>query len=380
MKPTTLVLISAMPLLLAMHVTAGSQATNLTLTVSDRTMTPMKSPWADYFGTHYASSQGPAAPPGVDRRAPREPVSLQLAPDPRRKSPSKNLGRLEKSWVEPDKTEPPGTKYKTFTSKTIKGEVSYLIYLPPDYDKDQSKRYPVLYWLHGTGGRQSRGGELVKLLDQAIRTGKAPPMIVVLVNGLRGATLYCDSKDGKWPLESVIVNDLIPHIDATYRTIAKREARAVEGFSMGGFGAAHLGFKYPDLFGIVSILDPALLTGLDPWNNPHPTWQEQVAYAFDGDYALYQANNPFQLVVQNAEKLRGRTIIRLVPHAGAANWFLLKCEELHALLEKHKIAHEYDPRKDVREHNYVVLYEALGDKAFRFYTEAFGKAKGDSKP
>ncbi|MFC1596366.1 alpha/beta hydrolase [Planctomycetota bacterium] len=83
--------------------------------------------------------------------------------------------------------------------------------------------------------------------------GRVSPMIVVMPNGLRGNTMYCDSRDGQYPVETVIINDLIPHVDATYRTVASREGRAVEGFSMGGFGAAHMGFKYPDLFGVVSI-------------------------------------------------------------------------------------------------------------------------------
>ena len=52
----------------------------------------------------------------------------------------------------------------------------------------------------------------------------------------------------------MIVKELTPHVDATYRTIARREDRAVEGFSMGGYGAAHLGFKYPEVFGIVGIM------------------------------------------------------------------------------------------------------------------------------
>jgi S-formylglutathione hydrolase FrmB len=83
-------------------------------------------------------------------------------------------------------------------------------------------------------------------------------MIVVAVNGLASNTMYSDTHDGQYPLETVIITDLIPHIDATYRTIAAREARGVNGFSMGGFGAAHLGFKYPDVFGVDSIMAPPL--------------------------------------------------------------------------------------------------------------------------
>jgi endo-1,4-beta-xylanase len=60
--------------------------------------------------------------------------------------------------------------------------------------------------------------------------------------------MYVDWKDGSAPMETIIVKELVPHIDATYRTIATREGRLLDGYSMGGYGAARLGFKYHDLF------------------------------------------------------------------------------------------------------------------------------------
>jgi len=310
-----------------------------------------------------------------DNAAPASDVGRPGPEDGELRAPQENrLARLKLSWMEPDKTEPADTKYKTFHSKTIDGEVSYLIYLPPDYEKEQQKRYPILYWLHGSGGTQTKGGEVVRRVDEAIRAGKVPAIIVVLVNGLRGATMYCDSKDGKWPLESVIVNDLIPHIDSTYRTIARRECRAVEGFSMGGFGAAHFGFKYPELFGVVSILAPALLGPELEAAMPKRKWQEHLSFVFGGDLDCFRANDPFQLIAKNAERLRGRSIIRLVPHDEQGKWLIPRCEELHALLEKYKIAHEFDPRRDVTAHNYRLLYDTLGEKALGFYAKAFAAA------
>ncbi|HME92158.1 MAG TPA: alpha/beta hydrolase-fold protein, partial [Myxococcaceae bacterium] len=113
------------------------------------------------------------------------------------------------AWVDPDKSEPAGTKYHTFSSKTIQGDVSYLIYLPPDYNTATTRHYPVVYWLHGLGGNQRGGAVFVSQLDAAIKAGQAPPMIAVLVNGLRDSRYY-DSFDGKRPVESVIFRDLIP--------------------------------------------------------------------------------------------------------------------------------------------------------------------------
>ena len=119
------------------------------------------------------------------------------------------------------------TKYKTFYSEAAQSEVSYLLYLLTDYNNSPERRYPVVYWLDGVPGRQTACEALAVPLDQAIREGKAPAMIVVGVNGI-DLGFYCDSKDGQWPVETVIVKDLIAHIDKTYRTVARRKGRAVE--------------------------------------------------------------------------------------------------------------------------------------------------------
>ncbi len=122
-----------------------------------------------------------------------------------------------------------GHALSDFSSRLAKSEVSYLVYFPPDYETATSRRYPVIYWLHGLGGTPRTGAKFVEPLDAAIRERNAPPMIAVLVNGMSDS-LNCDSPDGKFPVESVIVKELIPHVDAAYRTIPQRNARAVEGF------------------------------------------------------------------------------------------------------------------------------------------------------
>ena len=116
-------------------------------------------------------------------------------------------------------------------------------------------------------------------------------MMVVLVNGMRDS-FYGDSPDGKWPIESVIVKELIPHVDKTYRTITRREMRAVEGYSMGGYGAAHLGFKYPEVFGMVGVMSGALIK---IGAKVQPGVFEKM---FGSDEARVKANDPFELVRQ----------------------------------------------------------------------------------
>src|SRR5712692_4642276 len=108
------------------------------------------------------------------------------------------------NWLDPDKSEPAGTHYGAFTSKLAGGEVSYLVRLPSTYESEPAQRYASVYWLHGLNGDQRSGIAFVEQLTAAAKPGKAPNMIVVLVNGMRDS-FYCDSKDGQWPIESVII-------------------------------------------------------------------------------------------------------------------------------------------------------------------------------
>jgi endo-1,4-beta-xylanase len=267
-------------------------------------------------------------------------------------------------WLDPSRRSPNGTQYKTFASKVLGGrEVSYLIYLPPGYD-EQTDRYPVIYWLHGMGGNQAGGAMMfVPQFEAAVREGASPPAIVVLVNGMV-KSFYCDSSDGQRPVESVIVKDLIPHVDATYRTIANREGRLIEGYSMGGYGAAHLGFKYPELFGTVvvdagALLDPSLSN--IPKDGP-------MFGVFGADNARRMAEHPRELARANADKLRGRTRIRI--GCGSLDNLLPRNQDLHDVLDQLKIEHEYEVVPDVA-HDSARYYRTLGTKAFGFHRKAF---------
>ena len=136
------------------------------------------------------------------------------------------LAQVPAAWLDPDKTEPACTHYRTFPSKLAGGDVSYLVYLPPTYESEPVARFPVVYWLHGLNGNQRAGAKFVEQLDLAIRAGKSPAMIAILVNGMKDA-FYNDSPDAKWPVESVIIKELIPHVNKTYRTVPRRESRAM---------------------------------------------------------------------------------------------------------------------------------------------------------
>jgi esterase/lipase superfamily enzyme len=198
-------------------------------------------------------------------------------------------------------------------------------------------------------------------------------MIAVLVNGMRDSR-YVDSFDGKRPVETVIIKDLIPHIDKTWRTIARRDARAIEGFSMGGFGAARLSFKFPELFGAVSIMAGALL-------DSESVTASRISPLFEKNFgsskAYFQANSPWVLAAQNAAAVRGRTSLRIL------------CGDLDALLERNLTYHEMLVRLGVANqftkvpgvgHNQRLFYEKLGHGAFEFYQRAFVRPSAQNLP
>jgi endo-1,4-beta-xylanase len=265
----------------------------------------------------------------------------------------------EALWLDADRSEPAGTTYKTFRSDKVGGDVSYLLYLPPGYQTAAATRYPVVYWLHGVGGSQRSGAAFVRQLDAAVRSGASPAMIAVLVNGLRDSR-WVDSHDGQRPVETVFIRELIPHIDRTYRTTAARDGRMIEGFSMGGFGAARIGFKYPDLFSAVSIMAGALLDD----ESIATTRPELFAKNFGASKAYFHANSPWVVVEQNAAAIRGRTAVRIA--VGDQDSLLERNRNYHDLLGRLQIEHGYTVVPGVG-HDSAKLYATLGDQAFAFY-------------
>ena len=125
------------------------------------------------------------------------------------------------------------------------------VYLPPSYATDKSRRYPVIYLLHGYGGRDTTfNGRLATLPDSADRdfapggVAVGKEMIAVMPNAftLHKGSMYSSSPTtGDW--ESYVAGDLVAYIDSHYRTVPNRLARGLGGHSMGGYGALRIGMK-----------------------------------------------------------------------------------------------------------------------------------------
>ncbi len=136
------------------------------------------------------------------------------------------------------------------TSKILKGERNFAIYLPPDYDTSQ-RSYPVLYLLHGAGDDQTgwvQFGEVLKITDQAIKNGTATPMIIVMPDAYTKRLGYFNDIRGDWNYEDYFFEELMPYVEGKYRIKSSKEFRAVAGLSMGGGGSFMYALHRPDLF------------------------------------------------------------------------------------------------------------------------------------
>jgi endo-1,4-beta-xylanase len=154
------------------------------------------------------------------------------------------------AWVNPlPKEHHPALKHATFRSPSLDVEVGYAILFPPSYESGSARRFPVVYYLHGgRPGSEAKAVRLAPMIREAMQGENAvPESIYVFVNG--GPVSHYNMPDQpKAQGASVFVEELIPHVDATYRTIASRQARGIEGFSQGGRGTMRISLRYPEVF------------------------------------------------------------------------------------------------------------------------------------
>lgn len=158
-------------------------------------------------------------------------------------------------------------EFHSMESACIGGPLEYSVFLPPSYDAEPNRKYPTVYLLHGlfndhTSWAVERYGNLPKAFEDAMKSGKIPECLVVSPNG--GRSFYNDTPDGKVRYEEAIWNDLTHEMEADYRALPQREARALAGTSMGAYGALKIAFKKPEFFATVVAGSPIVFLGDDP--------------------------------------------------------------------------------------------------------------------
>jgi enterochelin esterase-like enzyme len=161
---------------------------------------------------------------------------------------------------------PHGTlQIRSYASTPYKKQRSLYVYLPPQYDREPSRRFPVLYLGHGNGDDESAWaieGRAGVILENLIAEGKAVPMIVVMPYGQSSAA-EGSTPEGIAALGKEVLDDVIPLVEKNYRALAGRDNRAIAGLSMGGGQAFTIGLQHLDQFAWVGEFSSGLVSDAD---------------------------------------------------------------------------------------------------------------------
>lgn len=275
----------------------------------------------------------------------------------------------------------PGENFQRYTtdlsidSKILGRKVNYSITLPKSYVSNKERRYPVVYMLHGIGDdNNSWNGNWLHGNDKifALEGSGLSEMIYVYPQGF--TTYYCNYYTGAFNYMDMFVEELIPYIDATYRTIADRNHRSVTGYSMGGFGAMALASKHPETFLCCAPLSMSFRTDDQYMAESQSGWDKQWGEIFGGKgqsgeariTPYYMEHCPYyQFIPENKATLE------------KVHWFftcgddeeqlLIANDTLHIQLRDYGFEHEF--RVDDGAHTSKYWLNALGEvlPMFDFY-------------
>jgi enterochelin esterase-like enzyme len=169
-----------------------------------------------------------------------------------------------------------------FPSKSTNTSRRAFVYTPPDYNKDQVKRYPVLYLQHGWGEDEtawSNQGHANLIMDNLIAEGKIKPFIIVMTYGMTNDVKIGGMRNFKIePFQTVLIDELIPYVDANFRTLSDQPHRAMAGLSMGGMETKTITMANLDKFSHIGLLSGGTFSMDDV--NKTPGFKEKVKLAF----------------------------------------------------------------------------------------------------
>ncbi len=271
------------------------------------------------------------------------------------------------------------TDCNVVNSRILKQAVHYCVQLPSDYDAKDAKqrRYPVLYFLHGLGQNEqtlfSTGGW--NLIEDLRRQHKIIDFLVVAPEG--GRSFYINSADNSFRYSDFFLQEFMPHIESRYRVRPGRQARAITGVSMGGYGALRFAFAHSELFSAVSAQSAALITQtpqeLSAAGRSNGSLGRLLRSAFGQPINLthWNQNSVFALARINEAGLRKLAIYF---NCGQADDFGFEdgAEALHRQLQGEGIRHEYHSYPG--DHSLTYFLSHMGE-VMEFHSRAFTEQK-----
>ena len=260
-------------------------------------------------------------------------------------------------------------RYATFSSPSLGRDVSYAIQLPPSYATAATRRYPVVYALHGLfespGFWEQRG--LAPMLESLWQKGDVPEVVVVAVDG--DNSFFVDGPAGRW--EQMMSRDFLAHVESTYRVIPGRAGRAGLGISMGGYAALRMALAHPDLFRAVATHSAMLLEKIPTAEEGAGRWHLAAFHKVFGtpiDAALWTANDPLALAVTADPK--GAPALYFDCGTEDRYGLFAGNRELHRRLEARGVAHEFGLYPG--DHGYEYVHTVL-EKSLRFLGRQFAR-------
>jgi enterochelin esterase-like enzyme len=226
-----------------------------------------------------------------------------------------------------------------FSSKSTNTSRRAFVYTPPDYDKDMSIRYPVLYLQHGWGEDEtawSNQGHANLIMDNMIAEGQIKPFIIVMTYGMTNDTKIGGLRDFKiGPFQTVLIDELIPYVDDNFRTISDRTHRAMAGLSMGGMETKTITMANLDKFAYIGLFSGGTFSMDDVNNTPDFKTKVKLVFVSFGSREI-EGNRGFWGgdPKANAESLK---------QAGINSVFYVSPETAHEFLSWRRSLREFAP-------------------------------------
>lgn len=240
----------------------------------------------------------------------------------------------------------------SMTSKILKMDRKYAIYLPPDYETSQ-RSYPVLYLLHGSGDDQTgwvQFGEVLTIADEAIKSGIATSMIIVMPDANTGQRGYNNDIKGEWRYEDFFFQEFMPFIEKTYRIKGEKRYRAISGLSMGGGGTFVYTLHHPELFSSACPLSasPGPMS-LEELNNSRAV--KGVEGITDADKEAYFKKYSVLKLIENMPDDQKKAV-RWYIDCGDDDFLYEGNSLIHIAMRKKEIPHEFRIRDGVHSWTY----------------------------
>ncbi|GAB6010578.1 alpha/beta hydrolase [Viscerimonas tarda] len=243
-----------------------------------------------------------------------------------------------------------------FSNKMGK-EIKNVLILPKNYSKDSPKPYPVLYLLHGYGGKHDSWIGMRR--DLPVEASKFD-VIIVCPDGKNG--WYWDSPvNPASQFDTYVSKELVGYMDANYNTVKSNKGRAITGLSMGGHGGLWLGINHPDIFGACGSMSGGV--DIRPFPN---NWDMKKQL---GSYKDYPENWDKYTVIEQLHKIEPGTL-SIIFDCGTDDFFYEVNENLHRKMLLNNIQHDYIVRPGRHDGNY---WKNAIDYQLLFFTKFFGR-------